>query len=179
MNNKASPPKLLLRFFRWFCHPELHRYIEGDLLELYEERVKEKGSRKANIQFTVDVLLLFRPNIIKPVSVTYQLNHNSMFKNYFKTSYRSMARNKLFTTINVVGLAVSMSVGLLMIAFISDLLSYDNFHEKKDRIYRVITTNQQDDGSFMDLASTSLQAGYQIRETIIKRGRTNNPPHGV
>ena len=77
-----------------------------------------------------------------------------------------MARNKLFTAINVIGLAVSMSVGLLMIAFISDLLSYDNFHEKKDRIYRIITTDQRDDGPSTNLASTSIKAGYQIRETI-------------
>ncbi len=163
---KPSPPKYLLRFFRWFCHPNLHPFIEGDLLELYEERVNASGRRKANIKFAIDVALLFRPDIIKSLSSAYQLNHYSMFKNYFKTSYRSMARNKLFTTINVVGLAVSMSVGLLMIAFISDLLSYDDFHEKKDSIYRVITTNQRDDGSSMNLASTSIKAGYQIRETI-------------
>ncbi|WKN43709.1 ABC transporter permease [Tunicatimonas pelagia] len=166
MNKQPSPPKYILRFFRWFCHPELHRYIEGDLLELYEERIKASGRRKANIKFALDVLLLFRPSIIKSVSASYQPNHYSMFKNYFKTSYRNMVRSKLFTTINVVGLAVSMSVGLLMVAFISDLLSYDNFHKKKDRIYRVITTNQPDNGPAMNLASTSIKAGYQIRETI-------------
>ncbi|MEM9675651.1 MAG: ABC transporter permease, partial [Bacteroidota bacterium] len=164
--NKPLPPKYLLRLFRGFCHPDLHPFIEGDLLELYEERVNASGRRKANVKFAIDVVLLFRPDIIKSLGGTYQLNHYSMFKNYFKTSYRSMARNKLFTTINVVGLAVSMSVGLLMIAFISDLLSYDDFHEKKDRIYRVITTNQRDDGSSMNLASTSIKAGYQIRETV-------------
>ncbi len=133
---------------------------------MYEERVKASGRRKANFKFTLDVVLLFRPSIIKSMSAIYQPNHYTMFKNYFKTSYRSMARSKTFTIINVVGLAASMSVGFLMVAFLSDLLSYDDFHEKKDRIYRVVTTNQQDDGSRMDLASTSLKAGYQIRETI-------------
>ncbi len=161
-----TPPKPLLRFFRWFCHPKLHRYIEGDLLELYEERVKASGRRKANVRFALDVLLLFRPSIIKSPSATYQPNHYPIFKNYFKTSYRSMARNKLFTAINVVGLAVSMSVGLLMIAFISDLRSYDDFHEKSDQIYRVITTAEQHDGPIINLASTSIKAGYQIRKTL-------------
>jgi len=32
---EPRPPRFLLKFFRWFCHPELQKYIEGDLLELY------------------------------------------------------------------------------------------------------------------------------------------------
>jgi putative ABC transport system permease protein len=48
---KTNPPQLPLRFFRWFCHPKLLKYIEGDLIELYEERVKEKGKRTADIKF--------------------------------------------------------------------------------------------------------------------------------
>jgi len=48
-----------------------------------------------------------------------------MFGNYLKTSVRNLLRNKLFSTINIVGLAISMSVGLLLIAFVLDLHSYD------------------------------------------------------
>ena len=59
-----------------------------------------------------------------------------------------------------------MSVGLLMISFISDLLSYDNFHEKKDRIYRVITSSHQADGVVMKLASSSVRAGKKIKESV-------------
>jgi len=102
----------------------------------------------------------------------------TMFKNYLKIALRSMGRHRLFTAINVVGLSVSISVGLLMITFISDLLSYDNFHENKDRIYRVTTANQDANGFVMNLASTSVKAGYEIRKsvpgvddlTIIRRG---------
>ena len=42
-NSKLKPPNLFLKFFRWFCHPKLQDSIEGDLMELYEERVKEIG----------------------------------------------------------------------------------------------------------------------------------------
>jgi putative ABC transport system permease protein len=55
----ANPPRLALSFFQWFCHPKMQKYIEGDLMELYEERIKEKGKRKADIGFIIDVLLLF------------------------------------------------------------------------------------------------------------------------
>lgn len=77
-----------------------------------------------------------------------------------------MSRSRLFTGINIIGLAISMSVGLLMILFISDLLSYDDFHEKKHSIYRVITKNQDANGHTMTLASSSVKAGHEIRETI-------------
>ena len=77
-----------------------------------------------------------------------------MYKNYIKNRIAQQSRSKLFTGINIIGLAISMSVGLLMILFISDLLSYDDFHEKKDSIYRVITKNQDANGHTMTLASS-------------------------
>ena len=58
-----------------------------------------------------------------------------MLGSYLKTSSRNLMRNKLFSFINIVGLAISMSVGLLLIAFIMDLYSYDRFHKHGDQIY--------------------------------------------
>ncbi|RRB18450.1 ABC transporter permease [Larkinella knui] len=89
-----------------------------------------------------------------------------MLGSYFKTSRRSLVRNKLFSAINIIGLAVSMSVGLLVVAFLSDLFSYDRFHEKKNRTYRLLTHTESDDKTVMNFASTSLKAGYKIQETI-------------
>ncbi|MEJ0031057.1 MAG: permease prefix domain 2-containing transporter [Bacteroidota bacterium] len=57
---KLSPPRLALRFFRWFCRRDVAMYIEGDLVELYHERASSAGQRVANFRFIVDVLLLFR-----------------------------------------------------------------------------------------------------------------------
>ena len=89
-----------------------------------------------------------------------------MIGSYIKTSGRSLMRNKLFSTINIVGLAISMSVGLLLIAFVLDLLSYDRFHENGNRIYRitnVATFNREQGGKF---GSTSIKTGKLIREKV-------------
>ncbi|MEX1240041.1 MAG: permease prefix domain 2-containing transporter, partial [Cyclobacteriaceae bacterium] len=86
----ASPPRIFLRFFRWFCHPELKKYIEGDLMELYEERLKASGKTKADIQFMIDVLLLLRPGIIKPADGYHTVNNYGMFKSYFKIGWRNL-----------------------------------------------------------------------------------------
>ena len=63
---KHVPPKTFLRFFRWYCHPRLADHIEGDLIEVYRKRVQKNGKRNADIRFIIDVLLLFRPGIIRP-----------------------------------------------------------------------------------------------------------------
>ncbi|MDN5202362.1 ABC transporter permease [Fulvivirgaceae bacterium BMA10] len=89
-----------------------------------------------------------------------------ILSNYFKTSIRNIAKNKTFTFINVLGLAISISVGLVMITFISEINEYDNFHTKSDRTYRVLNTYQymEEDPSYF--ASTSALAGRKIEESV-------------
>ncbi|MGD9204705.1 MAG: ABC transporter permease, partial [Desulfobacterales bacterium] len=60
-----------------------------------------------------------------------------MFFNYFKIAFRHIRRQKLYTIINVTGLAIGMACSLLILLFAYDELTVDNFHENVDRIYRV------------------------------------------
>jgi putative ABC transport system permease protein len=62
-----------------------------------------------------------------------------MLKNYFKTAYRNLWRNKNYTTINIAGLACGIAVCLVIFIIVQFELSFDKFHAKKDRIYRVLT----------------------------------------
>ncbi len=89
-----------------------------------------------------------------------------MIFSYLKTSLRNIARNKLFSFINIVGLAISMSVGLVVIALLTDLVSYDKFHSKGKGIYRVIDTVTRSGSEAFDVASTSIKAGRQIESEI-------------
>jgi len=132
------PPQLLLRFFRWFCHPKLLKYIEGDLIELHDERVKEFGKRKADRKFIGDVLLLFRPSIIRPIEGYEQLNNYGMYKSYFKIGWRNLLRNKGLFAINISGLAIGIATCLLIMMFVADELSFDRFNKKADQIVRVV-----------------------------------------
>lgn len=69
-----------------------------------------------------------------------------MIKNYFKTAFRNLWRNKNFTVINVAGLAAGIAVCLVIFLIIQFELSFDNFHGKKDRIYRILTQLHSEDG---------------------------------
>ena len=62
-----------------------------------------------------------------------------MFRNYFKTAFRSLTRNRNYTIINIAGLAVGIAVCMMIFMIIQYQTSFDEFHSKKDRIYRVLT----------------------------------------
>jgi putative ABC transport system permease protein len=69
----------------------------------------------------------------------YKLNRNYMFKNYLKIAWRNLTRNKSYAAINITGLAVGIAVCMVIFIIIQYQTSFDNFHAKKDRIYRVLT----------------------------------------
>lgn len=68
-----------------------------------------------------------------------------MFQNYLKTALRSLARNRNYTIINCAGLAVGIAVCMLIFIIIQFQTSFDTFHEKKDRIYRIVTESHHAD----------------------------------
>ena len=70
-----------------------------------------------------------------------------MFKNYFKTAFRSLIRNRNYTIINIAGLAVGIAVCMMIFIIIQFQTSFDNFHAKKDRIYRVLTEYHHEDAA--------------------------------
>ncbi len=61
-----------------------------------------------------------------------------MFFNYLKIAFRNMTRQKLFSIINIVGLASGLAVCILILLWVQDEYNYDRFHENADRIYRVV-----------------------------------------
>jgi putative ABC transport system permease protein len=147
LDEQSNTPTLFFRFFRWYCHPKLVERIEGDLCEVYYERVERIGKRKADIKFIIDVLLLFRPRIIKPMEGHQHLNNYGMIKSYFTIGWRNLLRNKGYSFINILGLAVGMAACLFIVQHVRFENSYDEFHEQSDNIYRV-TMDRYVNGNF-------------------------------
>jgi len=68
-----------------------------------------------------------------------RLNRNFMFKNYFKTAWRTLWKQKAFSAINVLGLAIGISASLVIYLIVSYDLSFDKFEKDNSRIYRVVS----------------------------------------
>ena len=99
-----------------------------------------------------------------------------MFFNYIKAGIRNLLKYKVFSFINVFGLAAAMSVGMLIILMLADQKSHDQFNARKDRTYRILTDRKDFRHPYattpVPLAAT-LKAEYPIAET------TTHLVHGV
>jgi putative ABC transport system permease protein len=131
---KPYPPKLFLRFFRGYCHPRIMDDIEGDLIEVYRKRVRKNGKRNADIRFIIDVILLFRPGIIRQAEGYQNLNSYPMYKSYLKIGWRNLIKNKGYSFINIAGLSSGMAVAMLIGLWVFDELSYNTYFKNYDRI---------------------------------------------
>ncbi|GHM99650.1 ABC transporter permease [Cytophagales bacterium WSM2-2] len=107
-------------------------------MELYKEMIKTSGKRKADFNFVIDVLLLFRPGIIGRGNKEYSINSYAMLKNYFKIGWRSMLRQRMYSFIKIGGFAIGIAACLLITLFIREELSYDTRYQNGDRIFRVV-----------------------------------------
>lgn len=132
------------RLFKWYCHPDYYPDIKGDLEELYADRIEE-GVRFAQIKYFIDVMMLFRISLVKPLFKNSILKDADMFKNYFKISFRNLTKHKGYTAINVVGVAVGLAAFLLLNQYIKFERSYDSFHRNAETIYRVTSDQIVDD----------------------------------
>ncbi|HEY4876756.1 MAG TPA: ABC transporter permease [Puia sp.] len=86
-----------------------------------------------------------------------------MFKNYFKIACRVLFRQKLFTTINILGLAIGMAACLLIVQYISFELSYDNFQKNGDNIYRIKHQNFSQGNLIENLPTTYSAVGPTLK----------------
>ncbi len=96
-----------------------------------------------------------------------------MIKNYFKTSWRNLVKNKGFSAINIFGLAVGIACCLLIMLYVTDELSYDRYHENKDRIYRLnfdvkFGGREQAFAQTPDILGPTLQKDYPQVENYVR-----------
>src|SRR5262245_27999450 len=64
--------------------------------------------------------------------------HTTMLKNYFKIAWRSLQKNRVFSFINVLGLAIGLTAFMLIAVYVYDELSYDKYPAKSKNMYRVM-----------------------------------------
>ena len=89
-----------------------------------------------------------------------------MLGNYIKISSRHLWHNKLYSFINLVGLAVAITCVLLAVLFIKDERSFDRFHEKRENLYRILTSRTDDKGRRGTVAGTGQPQAAAFKEAV-------------
>jgi putative ABC transport system permease protein len=92
--------------------------------------------------------------------------NKTMLKNYFKIALRNVARNKVFAMINALGLAIGISACLLIYIVTSFELSFDTFHQDRNRIYRIVTEIQNAASKTNPISTIPDPAAKVIRASV-------------
>lgn len=140
---ELQPPKWALRFLRWYCRDEYLDEIEGDMIELFHVRSVD-SLRSARLYFIWNVIRTFRWINLKRT----QINNWTMnlFQNYAKIYFRRFRKETLHYLVNILGLSLGLSILFFILMFAYDEQNIDQFHSKKDRIYRVVQEVTEEDG---------------------------------
>ncbi|MCK5148398.1 ABC transporter permease [bacterium] len=131
--NRNTPPQLACRLITLLDQYEYHFSLEGDILEAYHYKCKTMGIRKARLWYWMQALKtasLYSHFIIK--------GNMAMFTNYLKIALRNMKKQKSYSFLNIFGLAVGMGCCTLILLWVQDEVSFDQFHENEKHIYRIV-----------------------------------------
>ncbi|WP_422005100.1 ABC transporter permease [Roseivirga pacifica] len=141
-----KPPKLATKFFLWASGQAQNEDLLGDLQELFEDKLAAEGQFKAQLYYWLEVIKLSFSYALRKRKKDRSFSNyysgqklNTMIFSYIKISIRNIKKQKLFTALNVFGLALGMSVALLCLAMVSDLKQFDRFHKDSEDIYRITT----------------------------------------
>ncbi|HMB92942.1 MAG TPA: ABC transporter permease, partial [Rhodothermales bacterium] len=146
--DKKDPPWLAEKLLSWFMHDH-HEAVLGDLEEAFHDHCAHYGRWQAQWLYWHQVFSSIPPFFL------YTLAWNTlMIRNYLKIAVRTLLKHKSFSGINILGLAASMAVCLLIILFIRDQKSYDSFHEQADRVYRVVADAVDPDSNVIAVSAT-------------------------
>lgn len=132
------PPKWPLKLLRFFVKEEYREEIEGDMEETFLFNVRQRSLAKARRIYSWEVVKLLRPVLLKNFKTNPTFIYYAMYKNYFKIAWRNLIKKTAYSFINIFGLGLGIACCVLIFMFVQDELSYDNYHEKGARIYRVI-----------------------------------------
>jgi putative ABC transport system permease protein len=134
------PPRLIWFIMRAFADEDMMASMEEDLEARCANASKKYGYIMARLSCCAQAVLLL-------LSFSFEtfVWGITMFRNYIKVAFRHIRRRKVYSFINILGLTIGMACFILIGLWVKDELSFDRFHQNKDRIYRVL--NRAQDGS--------------------------------
>ena len=139
-NQKQNRPSRIAEVLLRLLLPERERQdLLGDYAEYYQEMADSKGQFIAALWYCMQIINLIPRSIWN--SITWSL---VMIRNYLKIAFRNFYKQKLYSTINIVCLVLGMSCFMLIMLYVIYELSFDRYHEKANRIYRIARSSDTD-----------------------------------
>jgi putative ABC transport system permease protein len=130
--NLYQVPFILDWVLRFFLGENDYLSISGDLNELFAYMKNKQGKTKAYLWIWFQVFKSI-PGFISD-SLYWRM---SMFKNYLKVAFRNILRQRAYSLINIVGLALGIAICIVILLYVMTELNFDKYHKDKDRLFRV------------------------------------------
>lgn len=164
---KAVPPWWADQFLRWYCTPRLLDEIQGDLHEAFHARAQKYGLTKARWLFIKEVAQFFKPSYIKKSIINKNLCvMPGLVPNYLKVAFRNVVKNKSFSMINIIGLAIGMAAFILIMQYVRFERSYDRFHHRAQYLYRITHHSTGSEGQRQSQATTYPGVGRALKDEL-------------
>jgi putative ABC transport system permease protein len=144
-------PFWVSRFLQLICPGHLYEEIEGDLIYRYNKDLLKHNSNKSKRRLVWNAIRFFRPGILMRNNFSKGLNRQIMIRYHLLVAWRVLLKNKFFSLTNISGLAIGFACCIFITLYVLDELSYDRYHTKVDRTYRLLHNS----GNLADTASTS------------------------
>ncbi len=149
----SSPPHLAVWIVKRLDRYRSNHAIVDDMQEVFARLNAERGYISACFWYCGQCL----DAVVKDALFNLKWRF-IMLKNYLKIAFRTMKRHKVFSFINIFGLAVGLSCSFLISAYVFDEVSYDRFHHGADRIYRIIANFKSEDSEEKGLLTSYILA---------------------
>ncbi len=140
MSNQ-HPPKWAIRLIKWYSHPDFVHEIIGDLEEMFAKWKTEKGPFRARLLYFWNAFLFIRAYNNRFSFQSSRSNQLSMIEHTIKISLRNMRKHRAYNIGNVLGLAIGVSMSVMIFIHIERELSFEKDYPKHDRIFRVSSSN--------------------------------------
>ncbi|MFC2155273.1 ABC transporter permease [Acidobacteriota bacterium] len=127
-----KPPRIAERILRLLFAHEKKQEVLDDFEESFLLMAEDRGETRAKRWYRFQVIKIIRGKMVNKLYWSIP-----MFRSYFKVAIRNVRRQKVYSSINIAGLAIGIACCVLVMLYVRDELSYDQFHENKDFIYRV------------------------------------------
>lgn len=143
MKNENTSPRWIDALIDNLAPNDLAEEIRGDLYEMFEKDLSEKGSRAARLNYVRNGLGFLLKSFFWKRNPS-NVNSSIMLLSYFKMARRSLAAYKGTAAINILGLVIAIASAMVILTVIRFELSFDKFHSDSENIYRLVRVSGDD-----------------------------------
>jgi putative ABC transport system permease protein len=166
MSVSPKPPRWADYLLEKWVDDRFLEDIQGNLYEVFVKDVKQGNIARARRNYAFAAIRHLSPYFFNERSTeTRSVNMLSpdMLRNYFKTAWRHLLKDRQFTMLNLVGLSTGLVCTLLICLWVTDELGFDKFHEKDSRLFEVMIHEKNSSG-----IATSNGTGDRMGETMVQ-----------